>query len=86
VKPRDIELHIEELVLNGLPYVDRHRFGAAVQRELTRLIAERGLPRSLQQDGVISRIDGGGFEVAPGSTERAIAGQVARSVYGGFGE
>jgi hypothetical protein len=86
MKPRDIELHIDEIVLDGLPQVDRARFGGALQSELTRLIAERGLPQSLQQGGVISQLNGGQFEVAPGSTEKAIAGQVARSVYGGFGE
>ena len=44
-----IELHIEELVLHGFAPADRYRIGDTVQRELTRLLAEQGMPASLIQ-------------------------------------
>jgi hypothetical protein len=79
MKPKNIELNIEELVLHGFSPGDRHHIGEAVEQELTRLLADQGVPQSLERSGVIANMDGGAFEVAPGS--RA---QVAKAVYGGL--
>jgi hypothetical protein len=86
MKPMNIDLHIEELVLDGLPRVDQYRFSEAVQVELSRLFSERGVPRSLHRGGYMDQLDGGGFTVAPNSTESSIAGQIAQAVYRGFGK
>jgi hypothetical protein len=40
---RAIEVRIGELVLEGFSATDRLRIGAAVERELARLVAERGV-------------------------------------------
>lgn len=82
---RSIELHIEELVLHGFAPGDRYRIGEAVKDELVRLLTEQGVPRTLASDGEVARLDGGAFEVKPGSGAEAIGVQVARAVYGGFG-
>jgi hypothetical protein len=79
-----IDLHIEELVLEGFPASDRHRIGAAVERELTRLLTERGLPPGLAAGGETARIDGGSFEAKPGGRAEAVGRQVAGAVYGGM--
>jgi len=81
----NIDLHIEELVLEGFPSADRHSIAAGVERELTQLLGERGVPRSLGRGGAIASIDGGAFQLAPGSKAETIGAQVARKVYGGFG-
>jgi hypothetical protein len=44
VKPSRIELHVDELVLHGFPPGDKHRIADALQAELHRLLAGRGLP------------------------------------------
>ena len=36
----EIHLHIEELILYGFPTSDRHAIGAAMERELARLLQE----------------------------------------------
>lgn len=41
--PQSVNLHIEELVLHGFAPHDRHRIGDAVERELLRLLTERGV-------------------------------------------
>jgi hypothetical protein len=82
MKPANIELHIEELVLRGFAPGDRYRIGEAVEAELQRLFAEQGAPPSLTQDGEIERLDGGSFEMAAGSRSDAIGAQVAHAVYG----
>lgn len=80
----NLELHIKELVLHGLSPGDKYRIGEAVERELTRLFSEQGIPASLGHGGAIERIDGVRFEMAHGSRAEKVGSQVARSVYGGL--
>jgi len=82
---KNIELHIEELVLRGFAPGDRYRIGEAVEHELTRLLADRGVPQSLADGGEIASVDGGAFEVAPGARAEVVGAQVAKAVYGGLG-
>ncbi len=83
MKP-NIELHIEELMLHGFAPGDRYRIGKAVERELTRLFTEQDMPPSLPQRGEIARLDGGAFELKPGSRAEVIGVQVGQAVYGGL--
>jgi hypothetical protein len=78
-----IHLHIDELVLDGFPSVDRFRIAAAVETELARLLAEQGAPPSLRT-GAVDRLDGGSFNVARPSRPEAIGVQVAQAIYGGL--
>lgn len=82
MKPANIELHIEELILHGFAPGDRHQIGEAVERELARLFAEQGVPASLFQEMEIAHLGGGAFEVARGSRTEAIGAQVAQAMYG----
>jgi len=81
---RRIEVDIEELVLHGFAPGDRHRIAEAVEQELSRLLADRGVPESLERGGEVASVDGGAFEVAPGSRAEVVGAQVARAVYGGL--
>jgi hypothetical protein len=83
MRPRNIELHIEELVLHGFSQGDRYRIAEAVERELTQLFTEIGVPQSLSNGGEIERLDGGAFEMTHRSKPEGIGAQVARAVYGG---
>ena len=82
---KNIELHIEELLLHGFSPGDQYRIGEAVERELARMFADRGVPQSLAEGGEIASVDGGAFEVAPGSRAEVVGAEVARAVYGGLG-
>jgi hypothetical protein len=82
--PRNIELRIEELVLHDFAPGDRYRIGETVQDELVRLFAEQGAPPSLTRGSEIGRLDGGTFEMKPGSRAEVIGVQVAQAVYGGL--
>jgi hypothetical protein len=79
----NIELHIEELVLDGFAPGDRQRIGAAVQHELARLLAERGAPPGWEQGGAGARMGAGTMRLTAGAKPEAIGAQVARAVYGG---
>ena len=80
----NLNLHIEELGLHGFAPGDRSRIGEAVQRELTRLFAEQGMPTSLAQGEEIGRLDGGRFVMTVGMQAEEIGVQIAKSIYGGI--
>jgi hypothetical protein len=77
-----VEVRIEELVLHGFDARERYRIGAAVEVELARLLAEEGVPPSLGQSGDLAHLDGGAFEVVPGSRAEETGRRVARALYG----
>ncbi|MBV9790678.1 MAG: hypothetical protein JOZ51_20965 [Chloroflexi bacterium] len=83
-----VQIQIGELVLHGLDQVRssgaRYDLGAAVERELARLLAEHGIPPGLDQAGIVARLSGGSFEVAPGSSPDTLGLQIAQAVYQGF--
>jgi len=81
----DVRLRIEELVLDGFAPGDRDRIGEAVERELGRLLAERGVPGAVAAGGEAPRVDAGSFELAPEAGPEAIGSRVAAAVYGGLG-
>jgi hypothetical protein len=84
MRPKNINLHIEELVLHGFAPGDRHRIGDAVERELRRLLIEQGVPASLTREGSSDRIDAGSFDFAPGTKAETIGVHVAKVLYSGF--
>lgn len=84
MRPANIELHIEELVLHGFAPGDRYRIGEAVERELQRLFAEQGAPASLAQGGDRDYVDGGTFEAPRAARAGAIGARVAQNLYGGL--
>jgi hypothetical protein len=49
--PARIILHVERLVLHGIDPRDRAAIGAAVRQELSRLLAEQGVPPGWQDAG-----------------------------------
>jgi hypothetical protein len=84
MKPQNVELHIEELVLRGFAPGDSYRIGEAVERELARLFDEQGVPPSLIQGSEVAWLDGRAFKVVSGSKPDAIGAQVAQAVFGGL--
>jgi len=84
VIPRAIEVHIEELILHGLSPVDRLRIGAATEHELSRLLAESGVPSGLARGADLDPVDAGSFTKGSLATPGWIGGEIARAVYGGL--
>ena len=82
MKPANVELHIEELILHGFAPADRYRIGASIERELARLFSASDVPPSFAQNIEVDRLDGGAFQVAPGARAETIGAQVAQAVYG----
>ncbi len=77
----DLVLEIEELRLNGFKRSDREKIAASLQLELSRLIAEEGLPPALKQGSDI-RLEGGAFSLPSGLDAEKAGVQLARQMYG----
>ena len=75
-----IELHIEELVLHGFAPGDRYRIGDALERELVRLLATKGLA-GLDQSVSIAAVEGVTFTAAAGASARTLGERVAQQVF-----
>ena len=82
--PPSIEVHIQELVLNGFAPGDRHRISAAVEQELTRLISTQ--PDSSTWSKIISLdcVDGGAIRIAKSAKPGTVGAQIAGAVLGGI--
>jgi hypothetical protein len=83
-----IKLHIDRLILDGLPLERRHRphVQAAVEEELTRLLAAHGLGREWQSGGTVPRIRAPSFQLANANPPSRLGQQIAGSIYGSIGE
>ncbi len=82
----DVELHIEELILEGFAPGDRYSIGEAVERDLTRLLNEEGVPRLFSQNGDFAHLDPGIIRVASGTRAETIGRQVGQAIYQGAKE
>jgi hypothetical protein len=82
-----IEVHIERLVLDGLPVTTAEgpSVRAAVESELARMLAAGGLNRELGAGRALARISAPQISVGPRERPDAIGRAVARSVHAGIG-
>lgn len=81
----NIELHIEELQLEGFPAKDAFYIKRAVEQELSRLLNQRGLPKSMTKAQEIQHIDAGDFDLRPSNNRpQRIGQQIALRLYQSF--
>jgi len=82
-----IAVHIERLILDGVPVPQRQRpqVQVALEEELARLIAADGLGIDLQTSGVLSRISGGEIQLEDDEEPELLGKRIARAVYRGIG-
>jgi hypothetical protein len=77
----NVELHIDELILDGLPFAQRDRIAAAVEAELQRLLEEGGLPEPLAGGGTLFEVQVGDLPLASGIRPSAVGAQIAGTIY-----
>jgi hypothetical protein len=74
-----VELHIDELILEGLPHSQRQQVAAAIEAALTTLVAEHGVPPAWEQGSSLATLT---QQVQPGSRPEVIGRQVAQAILG----
>lgn len=82
-----IQVHIDRLVLDGLPVRNRESkaINEAIEKELTRLLAEGRLPEILETNGAFTRLPAGTMKVAENNPSM-IGTEIARAIYRGIGQ
>jgi hypothetical protein len=75
-----VHLHIERLVLDGFPALNREVIGTAVERELHQLLARDGIGAA--QSGNLPQVNGGKFTLARLPTASGVGAQIGRAVHG----
>ena len=83
-----VNLHIERLVLDGLPI--SHSQGALVQRaveaELSQLLKAGALSPELQGGAALSSVEAANIEMKANSNPARLGQQIASAVFGGIGK
>jgi hypothetical protein len=82
----NIHLHIERLILDGLP-LDAHQAGQvqqAVEAELTRLFATAGPAPGLQSGWAMPAMRAGGIELRGGEVPHQLGTRIAQSLHQGL--
>jgi len=83
----NITLHIERLILDGLPISshDARVIQAAVEAELTRLFAECGIVRSPGTSSAVPHVRAGSISLAHDSPPARLSQEIAGAVYKSIG-
>jgi len=83
-----INLHIERLILDGLPVASNQGplVQAALEAELARLLGVNGLSRELRAGGAVPEVAAGPLQLTTESTPSKLGQQIAQAVYGGIGK
>lgn len=81
-RPREIDVHIEELVLHGFQPGDRRAIADAIDRAIARALATSDLLGT--HDRRVPHIDGGQVASAGAAGAQRIGAAVARAVGGGL--
>lgn len=82
----NINLHIERLILDGLP-IERHHaplLKTAVEAELSRLLAANGSAPAFTSSGSRPAAPASEIQLARNVSPKMLGRQIARALYGGF--
>lgn len=84
----NVNLNIERLVLEGFQLRPGEHLlvRAAVEQELSRLLAERGVSPQLLSGGAVPRLAASDMRLNGGESPKQIGRQVAQTLYGSIGK
>lgn len=82
-----IHLHIERLVLDGLPIstAERLLLQTAMETELSQLLRANGLSDELRAGAALAQVHVGDVQVGKGSSPKKLGSDIARAVHQGLG-
>ena len=78
MNPREIEVHIEELVLRGFPRSAQWQIADAIENELRARLTKHGIPAAWQSGP--KQLDAGSVK---SNTHVGLGAKVARAIHGG---
>jgi hypothetical protein len=83
----NVRLHIERLVFDGVPVSEASlpQVQAAIEQQLTGLIADRGLAAGLMANQTVPLIDGGELRLSADGGDAVLGRRIASALYEGIG-
>jgi len=80
----NINLHIERLILDGLPFEAKHRamLQSAIETELARLLTQNNVAANWQSGGAVPRVLADVIQLTTQSSPAQLGQQIAGSIYG----
>jgi hypothetical protein len=81
----DIRFEIGEIVLHGLPGLNRYDLAEGVHAELTRTLTADGLPSQFRGLDRVNRVDGGHITIDGGARPGQVGQRIAGAILGGVG-
>jgi hypothetical protein len=83
----NISVHVERLVLEGLPVSvsERPLLQVAIEAELTRLLRNGGLADELRAGAALTQVPAGTLRVGTESSPKELGTDIARAVHPGLG-
>jgi hypothetical protein len=78
MKPREIDVYIEELVLHGFPRSARWQIAGAIENELRARLTKDGVPTAWQSSP--RQLDAGSIK---SNTHAGFGAKIARAIHGG---
>ena len=83
MNPRRIDLHIEELVVEGVRGIRPADLAGSVERELSRRLEAHGLPPSFPVEGAQAEIDAGTIPPPKRGDASGFGAAIARAIHPG---
>jgi hypothetical protein len=82
----DIRFEIGEIVLHGLPRLNRYDLAEGVHAELTQSLLTHGLPSHFRGLDRVNRVDGRQITFDGGARPGQVGQQIAGAILGGAGQ
>jgi len=82
----NINLHIERLILDGVPFESRNRalLQTAIETELARLLTQNDAPSNWQSGGATPSVRADTIQIMPQNTPAQLGEQIAGGIYQGI--
>jgi hypothetical protein len=77
----NLEMHIDELVFDGLPDLQRDLIAGMVEAELQRLLNDGGLPTALSGGVSLAEMQVDSLQVSPGARADDLGVRIAGLIY-----
>lgn len=79
-----IEIHIDQLVLDGVGRSDAAAVASALQRELGRLASKGGIPAAWRDGANLRQVDAGSLQTTAGARPEAVGVLIAQALHRGL--
>jgi hypothetical protein len=80
-----IKLHIERVVLDGVPVEHPRVLRRALEKELIQQLRQGSLSREFRKGGAVPYVGGGTIEIGREQNAAKLGSQIAQGVYRGIG-